>query len=129
MAMTSLYNWKRVDPAWEPPAPVDTNAPVPDGTRCLAEIARCAFIQGDKVVTWRIISGAFNNHEYAFRIKKDKPMRLGVLLNALVRDRGQRVEIVTATDAKIWEKLLNGKTATVTIGLYQGHNFVSKIEK
>lgn len=124
--MTSLYNWARVDPKWEPPKPV-VMGEVPDGTLCQAEIARCSFINGDKVVAWRVTSGRYNNCEFNFRVKKDKPMRLGVLLNAVVTDRGERVTLLQANSARVWDELLKGRAATITIGLYQGHNFVAQI--
>lgn len=134
--MIRLYNWGRVAPLWSPPAPVakrGKDEPIPDGLTVTAEVRGVRFQRDgekiDRVVTFRITAGEFNNCEVNYRIKWNRPDKLRPLTDAVMPDSRERGRMVASRDAKIWSEMLNGRCATIVIGVYMGHNYIKEIKR
>lgn len=133
--MTNLYNWGRVVPGWMPKTTSKRadDEPIPDGLTVSAEIRGVRFQYTgeklDRVITFRITAGEFNNCEVNYRIKWDRPDKLRPLTDAVMPDRKERGEMVISKDSKVWAKMLNGRAAVIVIGVYMGHNYIKEIKR
>ncbi|QAX92370.1 hypothetical protein HWC07_gp118 [Pantoea phage vB_PagM_LIET2] len=130
-----LYDWSRWFSTAKPAEQATSDAGlIPARTRHPAEIVAVSFRKADgtlggidRIFTFRITSGRFNNHEVNYRVKAAKPGRIKPLLDVVVPDRHERADLIPNRDARVWQKALKGRPATIVVDMYKEYNFVADI--
>lgn len=128
--MTILYDWSRWFPTAAPAAPVEIGL-IPARTRHPAEIVNVRFVktdQGlDRVFTFRITSGKFNNHEVNYRVKATRPGKLKPLLDVVMPSGVERADMIVVRNANVWLKHLKGRAATIVVDVFKEWNYIADI--
>lgn len=130
-----LYDWSRWFSTAQPVAQsTSDDGMIPARTRHPAELVAVSFRKADgvmggidRIFTFRITSGRFNNHEVNYRVKATKPGRLKPLLDVIVPDRKERGDLIPNRDARDWNRALKGRPATIVVDVFKEYNFIAEI--
>lgn len=128
--MTIIYDWSRWFPAAAPTATTSVGL-IPARTRHPAELMNVRFQktdQGiDRVFTFRITSGAFNNHEVNYRVKAIRPGRLKPLLDVVLPSGVERADLIVSRSPAVWLEKLKGRGATIVVDVFKEFNYIADI--
>lgn len=134
--MTVLYDWGRWFADAKPPAkdPVADGGLIPARSRHPAEIVNVTFrkaegIHGgiDRIFTFRITSGPYNNHTVNYNVKASKPGKIRPLLDVVMPDTKERGDILVSRNANDWLRVLRGRSATIVVEVFKQWNYVGEI--
>lgn len=135
--MTMLYDWGKwfdvTPPAAEEKAGTGL---IPARTVHPAELVNVRFMKvpGDlggieRIFTFRITSGVYNNREVNYKVKPAKPGKIRPLMDVLIPDPKERGNILVSRDAKLWLKELRGRPATIRVDVFKEWNYICDILK
>lgn len=133
--MTVLYDWSRWFNA-APPAKEEAagDGLIPARSRHPAELVNVMFRKADgilggvdRIFTFRITSGRFNNREVNYKVKAANPGRIRPLMNAIMPNPKERGDMVPNRDPKAWLNALRGRSAIIVVDVFKEWNYISDI--
>jgi hypothetical protein len=134
--MMQLYDWSRwfgnaKEVVAAPPADAGL---IPSRSTHPAELVNVSFRKAegvlggiDRIFTFRITSGTFNNHVVNYKVKAEKPGRIKALLDVIIPDKSERSELIPNRDAKVWLNKLKGRPAIIVVDVFKEWNYIADI--